>query len=853
MLVWEPATEGGSRSLSRINDRWKFLGGEARGARNPGFDDSGWTEVSLPHTWNAKDAFDDEPGYRRGAGWYRRRLTLNDIQGSEKLFLRFEGANQATEVFVNGRKAGRHVGGYTAFVAEITDLVNPKGDNVVAVRIDNGFDANVPPLDADFNFYGGIYRDAWLLRTGLLHFSVKDHASPGIYVDTPKVSGKSAAVRVRGKVVNGAGEAKRVSVRSVILDAWGNELAAVSSEIYVPAGGEASFEGISPTIPRPRLWSPSDPYLYTVRTELREGSRALDRVESPLGFRWFSFDPEKGFSLNGSPLKLMGASRHQDYRGRGNALPDRLHERDLEKIKDMGANFVRLAHYPQDPAVLDAADRLGLIVWEEIPVVDYITTSKEFARNCETMLTEMIRQHYNHPSVVMWGYMNEVFLKGPEKTEGYQRRVVELARSLDRLAHREDASRVTTMALSQSELYNTSGLADVPDVVGWNIYSGWYGGSFSDFGKFLDEQHRRYPGRVLLVSEYGAGSDGRLHSRSPERFDFTTEYQQEFLESYLAQIKARPYLAGTLQWNMFDFGSESRGDSIPHINQKGLATFGREPKDVFYLYKATLSGEPVLHVASREWSRRTGTDPEAPKGAGRRPVKRPVKVYTNLSQVELFHDGRSLGTRKVDNSRTAVWEVPFRDGINVIEARGRKGSRTVRDRTEVSFVYRAPLLSDPSVPFGELAVNVGSGAQFTDGSGLIWEVDRRYEKGAWGYVGGETSRTDENILGTPEDPLYQTVRYGLDSYRFDVPDGDYEVELRFTETYWKNAGQRVFGVRLNEKRVIRALDVVGRYGALRPASRRFEVSAADGRGLKISFDTTVDNPILSAVRIRKLR
>ncbi|MGH7635901.1 MAG: glycoside hydrolase family 2 protein, partial [Gemmatimonadaceae bacterium] len=329
----------------------------------------------------------------------------------------------------------------------------------------------------------------------------------------------------------------------------------------------------------PHLWSPDDPYLYTVRTDVYDGDELRDRVTNPLGFRWYHFDPARGFFLNGSKLQLRGTNRHQDYAGLGSAMPNELHTRDFELIKEMGANFVRLAHYPQDPAVLEAADRLGLLIWEEIPVVNYITPGPEFTHNAETMLREMTRQHYDHPSVIMWGTMNEVFLWGPgggrirvQDDTAYMRQVREYAAHVDSVARSEDPTRVTTMATHMSGDYEKSGVAYVSQVLGLNIYDGWYSGTFAGFGTQLDKHHARMPGRVLFVSEYGAEDDYRVNSLQPERFDFSGTWMRRYHESYLRQIAARPWLGGTALWNEFDFSQPETGGSIPHMNQKGMLT-----------------------------------------------------------------------------------------------------------------------------------------------------------------------------------------------------------------------------------------------------------------------------------------
>nr|MDQ3309005.1 hypothetical protein [Gemmatimonadota bacterium] len=400
-----------------INDGWKFLAGGVEFAEKQLISAAGWESVTLPHTWNASDPFDDTPSYRRGVGWYRRTLKLDDSLRGKRLFLYFEGVNQKADVFVNGAFAGGHRGGYTAFAVDVTRLVNfdsVGSENLIAVQVDNSHDPQVPPLSVGFALYGGIYRDVWLVATDPVHVKVTDHASPGVYVSTPRVSRERAEVRLRGTVVNSTQAPQRLRVVSTIVDSAGARVATISSPLTVRAGNEATFAQNFPAVRNPRLWSPDRPYLYAVDTEIYDGDRLVDRVRNPLGFRWFRFDPARGFFLNGERLQLRGTNRHQDFQGLGSALSNRQHVRDLEIIKEMGANFLRLAHYPQDPAVLEAADRLGLLIWEELPVVNYVTISEEFTRNSQQMLREMIRQHHNHPSVILWGTMNEVFLWSPE-------------------------------------------------------------------------------------------------------------------------------------------------------------------------------------------------------------------------------------------------------------------------------------------------------------------------------------------------------------------------------------------------------------------------------------------------------
>lgn len=861
-----------------INAGWKFHAGGLNFAWSPTVSDAGWRTVSIPHTWNAHDPFDDDASYRRGIGWYRKELHLDDALRGKRIFLYFEGANEVSDVYVNGAFVGEHRGGYTAFAFDITSFVKFDGSenaNLVAVKVDNSQDPFIPPLSVGYALYGGIYRGVWLIATDPVHFEVTDHASSGIYVSTPHVSRERGEVHVRGTVVNGAAavsgtvaekgaggadEAPRtLRVVSTVFDEDGKRVGEASSTISVPAGGKAEFSHDVRSIGNPHLWSPDDPYLYRVSTSVYAGNALRDRVESPLGFRWFSFSPDSGFALNGKKLQLRGTTRHQDFAGEGSALSNEQHVRDMQLIKEMGANFVRLAHYPQDPAVLDAADRLGLLIWEEIPVVNYITVSPEFTRNAQRMMREMIRQHYNHPSVIVWGLMNEVFLWSPEGARigrqtdtTYMRQVRDFALSLDSVAKAEDSSRYIAMAIHGSKDYDLAGLSDVPQVLGLNIYSGWYSGTFKGFGNSVDNRHARSPEQIIFVSEYGAEDDARVNSLHPERFDFSGSWQRLFHESYLRQIEARPWLAGTAIWNEFDFSQPETGGSIPYMNQKGMVTWDRHPKDVYYLYKANWNPEPMVHIASHSWTERMGTAPDAPYGKGPVPVRQPVEVYSNLPRVELFLDGRSLGAKTPDDVHSATWQVPLVQGDNVMEARGERDGRVYADRVTIHFTYRPPKLADPSVPFHELAINVGSRAQYA-ADGVVWEGDQPYQPGSFGYIGGEAKMFNKDIpiTATRDVPLYFTYRSGIDGYRLDVPDGEYEVELLFAEPLKLEPGDRSFQVVINGETVLPALDLAQQDGAARATPITFTTSAVDGKGLTISFRAIRGDPILNAIRVRK--
>lgn len=867
LAIISPALLGAQAAASprtrvSVNSGWKYHAGGLNLAETTSFPDETWESVSLPHTWNAHDPFDDIPSYRRGIGWYRKHLTLDDGLKGKQLFLFFEGANQTADVYVNGAFAGEHKGGYTAFTVDITKLVRFDGGmnaNVIAVQVNNAHDPFIPPLSVGYALYGGIYRDVWLVATESAHVTMSDHGGSGVYLATPGLTREQGTVSVRGALSNEGATATRLRVVNTLLDARGMQVAQGNTVITVNARRDAPWSQALPAVRAPHLWSPDDPYLYTVRTDVYEGDALRDRVTNPLGFRWFSADPQNGFSLNGAKLQLRGTNRHQDYAGIGSALPNELHVRDLQWIKEMGANFVRLAHYPQDPAVLETADRLGILVWEEIPVVNYITPSPQFTHNAETMLQEMIRQHFNHPSVIMWGTMNEVFLWGPggsrirkQLDTTYTREVRNYAAHMDSLARREDPTRLTTMAVHMSGDYDAAGVSRVSQVLGLNIYDGWYSGTFAGFGTQLDKHHARMPDRLLFVSEYGAEDDYRVNSLEPERFDFSGTWMRRYHESYLEQIAARPWLMGTAIWNEFDFSQPETGGSIPYMNQKGMLTWDRKPKDVFYLYKANWNPAPMVYIASRGWTQRAGTDSTAKPGTGPGVSTQPVDVYSNLPSVELFVNGHSLGVKTPNDVRRATWDVPFRDGDNVLAAHGTRDGTSFDDRLVVHMTYRAPQLADASVPFHELGVNVGAKAQVADPGGLVWEGDQPCAPGEFGYVGGKATMFEKDlaITGHALTPLFFTYRSGIESYRLDVPDGEYDVELLFAEPGAK-PGERVFDVAVNDRPVLTGLDLSAQHGIGRAATYTTRITVTNGHGIFVKFTPIKGSPILNALRVRR--
>ncbi|WP_114784496.1 glycoside hydrolase family 2 TIM barrel-domain containing protein [Botryobacter ruber] len=867
----------GGRLKYTINDSWQFAKGDHPEAKNKIFNDAEWERVSVPHTWNTQDPYDDTPGYYRGVSWYRKNLVLNPSLKGKKIYLYFEGANQEADVYVNGKHVGNHKGGYAAFAFDVTDAVSFDGSpNLLAVKLDNSHNADIAPLMGDFNFYGGIYRDVYLIATEQTHFDVLDHASPGIFLETPNVSEAAATVKVRGNVVHEEKKNRKTDVRITIRDDRGKTVARKQFSLNLKSG-KSGFSQELPNIPNPRLWSPDDPYLYSVSVQLLERNKVLDEVNSSLGLRWYRFDADKGFFLNGKPLKLVGSNRHQDYLRIGSALPDALHRNDMKLLKEMGANFIRIAHYPQDPAILEACDRLGILAAEEIPVDHKITDSEGFYANSDNMMREMIRQHYNHPSIIIWAYMNEMLLGRslPRDKEAIDK-IVAYAHKLEKLVREEDPNRYTMIANhGQFELYHQAGLTQIPMVVGWNLYFGWYESTSDKLGDFLDNFHRQVPDKPVIISEYGAGSDTRIHSFEPINFDYSIQWQNALHQSYLKQTYERPYVAGAAVWNFVDFSAEQRQDATPHVNNKGLVTQDRQPKDSYYVYKAALAKEPVLKIGPVNWKNRAGVADAANAAV----ATQPVVVFSNMEKVTLWVNNQSQGEQTVKDGQ-AQWQVPFRQGRNNLEAQATRDGKVVKDFTEVDFTLYPQNLKTATGPAADININLGTHFYFVDNlTQEVWMPDQAYKSGSWGYVGGKDFMppgrdrgigTSLNVRATDNDPLFQTQRTGIEAYKFDVPDGQYEVTLSFAELLsveqieklaWdigqKEATQakiteRVFDVLLNGKLIIENLNLAKDVGVRTALQRKFPVTITNNEGITVTFRNQKGEAVLNAIQVHRV-
>ncbi len=650
-----------------LDGAWRFLRADAAGAQLASFDDSAapWSDVTLPHTWNALDGEDGGSNYHRGIGWYRRHLTAPAdfvAGGGRQAFVQFDGANIVTDVYLNGTHLGQHRGGFAAFRYDVTSVLTA-GDNVLAVKVDNTFVDDVPPLSADFTFFGGLYRDAHLLTAAPLHVDVEDFASSGVYITPANVGVAGADLSARVRVKNAGAAAADADVSLALVDARGVLVQRFSATTSVGAGMTADVT-LSGLIATPHLWNGrADPYLYTAYVELGHDGAVTDVVSQPIGFRSFAVDPDTGFSLNGQPYDLHGVNRHQDRLDMGWAITDREHDQDMALIVEMGATAIRLAHYQHAQHFYDLCDRNGIVVWAEMPLVNAITASQAFSDNAHQQMTELIRQSFNHPAIVFWSIGNEQRSDdAPTNT---------LLGDLATLVATEDPSRLSTYAHCCTS--DTGGLPSHTDVVGYNEYFGWYTGNYNQFGGWADGVHAARPTKPVAVSEYGAGAALTQHADNPTEPVAAgpfhpEEYQALLHEATWKQIAARPFLWGKFIWNMFDFAVDDRNEGdTPGRNDKGMVSYDRlTKKDAFYWYKANWSSDPFVYITGRRFNPRTTETVD-------------VKVYSNLDSVTLTAGGVAWPAQTSTDHIFIFPAVPLATGDNQVGAQAQSGVVTATD------------------------------------------------------------------------------------------------------------------------------------------------------------------------------
>ena len=601
------------RRRQKLMDRWKFTG-----------PDGTVSEVQLPHTWNNVDGQDGGNDYWRGTCRYERDFDMPEFKKDEELvYLEFQGVNASAKVFINGTPVCSHDGGYSTFRADITKFLAEK--NHLTVEADNSVNDRVYPQKADFTFYGGIYRDVNLLIVNHCHFDLDYYGDSGLRI-TPEVKGSDGAVRVQTFLdvcQAKAGWEQKEAEKSSDFEKLPQDLE-MQVEILDAEGTKAvcgSGMDCRMTVPAVHLWDGiQDPYLYQARARLYREGQVVDEISSRFGFRSFSVDPKKGFFLNGRSYPLRGVSRHQDWKGIGNALDRAHHQKDMELIREIGANTIRLAHYQHDQYFYDLCDEYGMVVWAEIPYIsEHLPNGRD---NTASQARELVVQNYNHPCIVCWGVSNEITISTKDKKD-----MLDNHRMLNELYHQMDPSRLTTLACyAVCGPFNRS--AHITDVVSWNLYLGWYVPGLILNDLWMRFFHFCYPKRCLGYSEYGCEAMPNLHSAKPKRGDHTEEYQAVYHEYMLKCFERNPYLWATHVWNMFDFAADARDQGgEPGMNHKGLITFDRRTKkDSFYLYKAYWSPEPFVHIAGK-------------RRKDREEALTAVKVYTNQPRVSLFVNG----------------------------------------------------------------------------------------------------------------------------------------------------------------------------------------------------------------------
>ena len=616
------------RKIISLNRKWSFRKGVNE---VPAVTPEDWDFVNVPHCWNAIDGQDGGNDYFRGTCCYVKDLDREEIPTADKYYLEINGANSSATVYMNGNKLASHDGGYSTWRVDITEELK-KGTRL-GILVDNAANETVYPQMADFTFYGGLYRDVNLIAVNESHFELDYYGGRGIAI-TPKVVGTDAQVTFESFVTN---KKPGQMINYIIKDKLGDVVATLKTDEAV--------ETIE--IKNVVLWNGrKNPYLYTAEIELIDGDKVIDKVSTRFGCRTFEIDPERGFILNGEEYPLRGVSRHQDRWGYGNALLPEHHKEDMEYIYEMGANTIRLAHYQHDQYFYDLCDEYGMVIWAEIPYISkHMPTGRE---NTISQMKELIVQNYNHPSIVVWGLSNEISMNGSDDD------LIENHKILNDLCHEMDKTRLTTIAVvSMCSLDDP--YIQIPDVVSHNHYFGWYGGDTSMNGPWFDNFHAKFPNIPVGMSEYGCEALN-WHTSNPQQGDYTEEYQAYYHEELIKQLFSRKYIWATHVWNMFDFGADARAEGGENgQNHKGLMTFDRKyKKDAFYAYKAWLSDDPFVHICGKRYVDRVEDLTK-------------VTVYSNLPEVELIANGKSLGKQASEN-HFFYFDVPNTASVTHLQA-----------------------------------------------------------------------------------------------------------------------------------------------------------------------------------------
>lgn len=656
---------------------WRFKKGDVSLDANT----ATWQVVSVPHTWNLKDGEHSRPrktsilakgraatsekhnSYYRGPGWYAYAFNAPEKWRGHRVFLQFEAASIVADVYLNGIHLGSHRGAFTAFTVELTPELIYGKRNEIRVRVDNSYHKNIPPLGGDFNMFGGLYRPVHLLITNRDCISPLNMGSSGVFITLASVSPNKAVIHIRSILSLFSSHLNYFKVRTALVNADGHVVATTIGKISLrhPDLVEQTL-----TVSHPHLWNGiPDPYLYSMHVALLRKSKVIDEVVQPLGIRTVAITEAQGFLLNGKPYPIWGVGRKQERLSDGWALTPEDELEDVKTILAMGATAVRDAHYPMSQHWHDLCDKYGLLVWDEVPLVNRINDTPEFAANASQQLQEMILQLNNHPSVAFWGLFNELRRGNPDT----DKLLIDLKAQIKGL----DETRLIVGASNQPN----ASFNKIPDFIAFNYYPGWYGGKVSDLSAYINARYHEVGHRIAL-SEYGAGGDPTQHQEgppvkpAPTGYFHPEEYQDYVHEQLYSQIKGNPHLWGSFLWVMFDFASNGRDEgAVPGINDKGLVTHNHQlRKDAYFFYQANWSKKPMVYIASRRMIER-----HQPKTT--------IHVYSNMSSVTLYVNGRSLGATQPNNVNVFRWaDVKLAPGINRIRAVGLFHGNTIEDKCD---------------------------------------------------------------------------------------------------------------------------------------------------------------------------
>lgn len=852
------------RQIMALSSGWRFhfgTAGEAPAA--PGFDDSGWEVVSVPHSWNRVGEYaakrSAQADNRQGIGWYR--LTVNAPNAAKNLrqYIDFAAVSNVSDVWVNGVHVGRHAGAFSRFRYDVTAQWKPGAANLIVVRADNSKPAvgsstqDVIPLAGDFFIHGGIYRGVSLITADAAGIDLLDFGGPGIYARTAAVSADKADIALLTRLRNSGPATRRLTLSATIRDASGAVVAQGNQPLRLKNGtAEAST---SLAINAPHLWNGrADPYLYTITVTLTDKARVIDSVTQPLGIRSFNFDANDGFSLNGRALKLHGVSRHQDRAGKGWALSAADHAEDMALIAEMGANTVRQAHYQHADEWSDEADKAGMAVWAEVP---YVTTpsltgsqgSPALWANAEQQTRELIRQNYNHPSILMWSIGNEVDAATGFGVGSEPAKPLALLRHLNTIAKQEDPSRPTTFAdcCEDLRMMKTAGedLAGTADLIGYNRYYGWYYPqplkAGEQIGAQMDRFHAKHPALPISISEYGGGGAVSQHSDNVTAgyLNFTGRPQPEEFLSFVHEanwpaIAARKFIFASWIWNMFDFPSDLReeGDSVD-LNTKGLVTFDRKTrKDAFYYYKAQWSATPMIHLTGKHY-------------ADRPYPAMTIKAYSNAPKASLTLNGKALGEVPCPD-RICTWsDAALQAGANHAIVTAQAGGTAVTD----SAIWNGPDTTQGiRIDAGDLASHMSGTLRFgsdnfvTGGAPIVLNM---------GGFGGRRNMPPRSV-SAPQPELYDYWREGENfAYAIPVPNGRWQVTIHSFEPRPAAPDTVLMSVKANGATALPGFSVKqAAGGALKGLSRSFAVEVKDGT-LRLDFAASGGKAVVAAIEVTK--